>query len=74
MTGAEFKTFEKAAKATVRRLSAENTWLRHSLMEMETRVAGLHAQLDALEKRARAMKQQLAAATPKTTPKTRSKE
>ncbi len=74
MTDAEFKTFEKAAKATVRRVSAENTWLRHSLMEMKTRVAGLHAQLDALEKRARAMKQQLATATPKTTPKTRSKK
>lgn len=64
MPDAAFTTFEKAARATVKRLSAENTWLRHSLMEVEIRVAGMHAYLDGLETRVRTLKRQLPAVTP----------
>lgn len=74
MTDAEFKTFEKAAKATVKRLSAENTWLRHSLMEMENRVEAMKSQLAELETRAKALKKSLAATPTQTATKSRSKK
>ena len=73
MNEAEYTVFEKSAKATVRRISAENTWLRHSLMEMESRVDAMVKQLDALEARVKAIKKRLPAASPKTQTRTRSK-
>ena len=74
MNEAEYTVFEKSAKATVRRISAENTWLRHTMMEMEARVEGMAQQLDALDARIKAIKKRLPAATPKTPIRTRSKK
>ena len=70
MTESEFVTFEKSARATVRRISAENTWLRHSLLQLKTRVAAIAEQLTVLEKRARSLKKLLGAPTPTPTSKT----
>ena len=47
MTDAESDVLVKAMKATVKRIAAENTWLRHSLMEMEARVAAMSDAADA---------------------------
>lgn len=74
MTEADFKTFEKAAKATVKRLTAENTWLRHSLMEMENRVEAMKGHLAELETRAKALKKELADTPARTSTKSRSKK
>ena len=56
MTDAEYTVFEKSAKATIRRISAENTWLRHTMMEMESRIADMNAQLSAIETRVKALR------------------
>ena len=55
MTDDEYAVLVKAMKATVKRIAAENTWLRHSLMEMETRVAAMAHQLTLLEARAKTL-------------------
>ncbi len=60
MTHAEQKTFEQARKHQAKRLAAENTWLRHSLMEMQDRVAAMADQLTDLEIRTKALKKSLA--------------
>ena len=53
MTDAHSDVLVQAMKATVKRVAAENTWLRHSLMEMEARVAAMKTQLTQLEASAR---------------------
>jgi hypothetical protein len=53
VTDAQADVLMQAMKATVKRIAAENTWLRHSLMEMEARVAAMTTQLTQLEARAR---------------------
>jgi predicted nucleic acid-binding Zn-ribbon protein len=53
VTDTESDVLVQAMKATVKRVAAENTWLRHSLMEMEQRVAAMKTQLTQLEARAR---------------------
>jgi hypothetical protein len=73
MTNAEFENYDQAQKATLRRISAENTWLRHNLMEMENRVAAMTSQLADLETKAKALKQSLASAPDQTETKSRSK-
>lgn len=74
MTDTEFDTYVKATKATVKRLTAENTWLRHSLMEMKNRVDGMSIQLADLETRAKALKKSLASAPDQIETKSRSKK
>lgn len=59
MTEAEGDVRVKAMQATVRRITAENTWLRHSLMEMEARVANMATQLSQLEARLAAVRKAL---------------
>jgi len=73
MTDTEFDTYVKATKATVRRLTAENTWLRHSLLELKHRVDDMKAQMADLETRAKAMKKSLVVPPTKTETKSRSK-
>jgi phage shock protein A len=60
MTGVDHKALAKSGQATVKRLNAENTWLRHTFMEMEARVAAMQSQLTELEARAKALKQSIA--------------
>lgn len=74
MTDAEFDTYVKATKATVKRLTAENTWLRHNLMELKNRVNDMTVQLADLETRAKALKKSLAPTPDKTETKSRSKK
>jgi hypothetical protein len=74
MTHAEFENYDQAQKATLRRISAENTWLRHNLMEMENRVASMTTQLGELESRARDLKKSLASTPDQTQTKSRSKQ
>ena len=62
MTAHDDDGFARAARATVRRIAAENTWLRHSLMEMEARVAAMKTQLTQLETGAREARKALAPA------------
>lgn len=59
MTEAEFKSIHRAQKATIRRVGAENTWLRHNLMQMEERIAAMHRKCDVLQTRLRALKKSL---------------
>ncbi len=83
MTDAEYTVFEKSAKATIRRISAENTWLRHTMMEMESRITDMNAQLSAIEMRAKALRKKSSVTksaprpkktTDKTTTQSRSKK
>ncbi len=74
MTDTEFDTYVKATKATVKRLTAENTWLRHSLMEMKNRVDEMSIQLAGLETRAKALKKSLASTPDQIETKSRSKK
>lgn len=46
---AEFDHFTSAAKATEKRLLAENTWLRHHFDDLECRVQGLKKEIAALK-------------------------
>jgi len=62
VTDTESDVLVQAMKATVKRIAAENTWLRHSLMEMEARVAAMKTQLTQLEARAREARKALAPA------------
>ncbi len=74
MTDAPFKAFEKSANATVRRLNAENTWLRHTMMEMENRVEAMVKHLTGIDARVKVLKKQLPPAPAKTATKSRSKK
>jgi len=71
---AEFKCFQTSGRSRITRLAAENTWLRHSLMEMEARVAAMATQLTELEARARSIHKTLTGQPAKPEPKTRSKQ
>jgi septal ring factor EnvC (AmiA/AmiB activator) len=73
MTQAEFNTCDQAQNARLRRISAENTWLRHHLMEMENRVAAMTSQLADLEARTKTLKKSLAAMPDQPETKHRSK-
>lgn len=59
MTDDDYAVLVKAMKTTVKRIAAENTWLRHSLMEMEARVTAMATQLTQLEARAKALRKAL---------------
>lgn len=59
MTEAQFKSIHRAQKAAIRRISAENTWLRHTLMQIEGRIATLDRQCDALQVRLKTLKKSL---------------
>jgi predicted RNase H-like nuclease (RuvC/YqgF family) len=75
MTEAEFKSIRRAQKATIRRISAENTWLRHNLMQMEERIAAMNRKCDALQTRLRSLKKSLdSAAAPAESNESRSKQ
>ncbi len=74
MTDTEFDIYVKATKATVKRITAENTWLRHSLMEMKNRVDAMSIQFADLETRATALKKSLASAPDQIETKSRSKK
>ena len=37
----EFERYDEGVKATIKRISAENTWLRHNYGELEQRVLQL---------------------------------
>ena len=62
MTENEYEALERAGKAVIRRLSAENTWLRHSYMEMEQRVDALGRQVASIKREANAVIKSLKAA------------
>lgn len=64
MTDDDYAVLVKAMNATVKRIGAENTWLRHSLMEMEARMAAMAHQLTLLEGRATALRKALKFAGP----------
>lgn len=72
----EFATFETAYKSTVRRISAENTWLRHSLMELKIRVNEMDVQLSAIAKHAKSLRKSLLVKNPEPTiePKTETRK
>ena len=72
----EFATFETAYKSTVRRISAENTWLRHSLMELKIRLNEMNVQLSAIAKHAKALRKSLLVKNPEPTiePKTETRK
>jgi hypothetical protein len=72
ITLAEFDRFETAAKATERRLLAENTWLRHHYGELESRVAQLKKDISSLKTAATKISKTLGL-TAKPEPKTRSR-
>lgn len=59
MNDAEYTVFEKSTKAIIRRISAENTWLRHTMMEMESHIADMKAQLSAVETRVKTLRKEL---------------
>ena len=68
MTEAQFKSIHRAQKAAIRRISAENTWLRHSLMQIEARLTAMNARCDALQVRLKALKKCLDGACALTNP------
>lgn len=67
----EFERFAASAKATERRLSAENTWLRHHYTELEAKVAQLRKDISTLKSAAMRLKKTLG---PTQERKTRSKK
>ncbi|MFZ5499687.1 MAG: hypothetical protein ACOY6N_11625 [Pseudomonadota bacterium] len=69
----EFDRHDKAMKATIVRIQAENTWLRHNYGELEARVAALRADITALRKAAAGLKKSLET-TAKKELKTRSRK
>jgi hypothetical protein len=75
MNERHYEALERAGKAVVRRISAENTWLRHSHTEMEQRVSALAVEIAAIKREARALIKTLKAAATAAKPKqtTRSK-
>lgn len=68
----EFDRFATAAKATEKRLLAENTWLRHHYGELESRVAQLKKDITGLKTAATKISKTLGL-TAKQEPKTRSR-
>jgi hypothetical protein len=44
----EFERYEQGVKATIKRIQAENTWLRHHYGELEQRVLQLKKDIAAL--------------------------
>ncbi len=62
MTENEYEALERSGKAVIRRLSAENTWLRHSHMEMERRVNALGDQVASIKREANVVIKSLRAA------------
>lgn len=71
---AQFEPFKQVGRYRVMRLAAENTWLRHGLMELQERIAAMATQLAGLESRVKDLKKSLADTCAKTEPKTRSKK
>lgn len=71
---AQFEPFKQAGRYRLMRLAAENTWLRHGLMELQERVEAMATQLNGLESRAKDLKKSLAEASAKSTYKTRSEQ
>ncbi len=69
----EFERFAASAKATERRLSAENTWLRHHYTELEAKVAQLRKDISTLKSATTRLKKTLGPA-PTQERKTRSKK
>lgn len=63
MTEAQFKSIHRAQKAAIRRISAENTWLRHTLMQIEARIEAVDRRCDALQVRLKTLKKSLDGAT-----------
>ena len=59
MTEDDYDTFAEATQAMVKRIAAENTWLRHSLMELEARVTAMTKQVMQLEAKAKDVRQAL---------------
>ena len=45
----EFERYDEGVKATIKRISAENTWLRHHYGELEQRVLQLKKDVAALQ-------------------------
>ena len=67
----EFERYDEGVKATIKRISAENTWLRHNYGELEQRVLQLKKDVAALQATATKISQSLDITTSKKT-KTRS--
>ena len=67
----EFERYDEGVKATIKRISAENTWLRHNYGELEQRVLQLKKYVAALQATATKISQSLDITTSKKT-KTRS--
>ena len=68
----EFERFAGSAKAAERRLSAENTWLRHRFTELEAKVIQLKKDIAMLKSAATRLKKSLGP-VPAQPRKTRSK-
>lgn len=45
----EFERYDEGVKATIKRINAENTWLRHHYGELEQRVLQLKKDVAALQ-------------------------
>jgi hypothetical protein len=69
----EFERYEQATQATIRRLQAENTWLRHHHGELEARVLQLKRDMAAIRRAANEIRKSLGIAPAKTTQTRRSK-
>jgi hypothetical protein len=67
----EFDRYDEGVKATIKRIQAENTWLRHHYGELEQRVLQLKKDVAALQATATKISQSLDITTSKKT-KTRS--
>ena len=67
----EFERYEQGVKATVKRVQAENTWLRHNFGELEKRVALLKKDIAVLRSAATKISKSIGV-TAKKEPKTRS--
>ena len=67
----EFERYEQGVRATIKRISAENTWLRHNYGELEARVVQLKRDIAALRTAANKISKSLGV-TAKKEPKTRS--
>ena len=67
----EFERYEQGVRATIKRINAENTWLRHNYGELEARVVQLKKDIAALRTAANKISKSLGV-TAKKEPKTRS--
>jgi predicted nucleic acid-binding Zn-ribbon protein len=66
----EFERYDEGVKATIKRIQAENTWLRHHYGELEQRVLQLKKDVAALQATATKISKSLVTTSKKT--KTRS--